>query len=358
METTMTQFDTRKSEDFAEKLLSIINGGPLSLMISIGHRTGLFDTLGDLGRADLSIIAKKAGLNKRYIKEWLGAMVTGRIIEYDSRNKTYFLPTEHQAWLTRKAGSNNMAVFGQYTSVLGGVEDEIVKCFENGGGVPYEKFHRFHEVMAEDSGLSVGTALFEHILPLEPGLIQKLEHGITVLDIGCGSGRTINIMAEAFPKSSFTGIDLCEEPILKARSDSNNMGNTNTWFETADLTHYESDNQYDLITAFDAIHDQARPDKVLKTIFKSLKNDGVFVMQDIYGHSHLEKNMEHPLASMLYAISTMHCMTVSLAQNGMGLGTMWGVDTAKKMLKQAGFNNVKLHRLKHDIQNVYFIVKK
>lgn len=358
METTLTQFDKKKSENFADKLLSIINGGPLSLMISIGHRTRLFDTLGDLGKANLQVIADKAKLNKRYVKEWLGAMVTGRIIEYDSMNETFFLPPEHTAWLTRKAGSNNIAVFGQYTSVLGGVEDEIVKCFKNGGGVPYEKFHRFHEVMAEDSGLSVGTALFEHILPLEPGINQKLEHGITVLDIGCGSGRTINMMAEAFPKSSFTGIDLCEEPILKARFEANEKGNTNVWFETADLTHYEPDNQYDLITAFDAIHDQARPDKVLKTIFKSLKDDGIFLMQDIYGHSHLEKNMDHPLASMLYAISTMHCMTVSLAQNGMGLGTMWGVDTAEKMLKQAGFNHVKMHKLDHDIQNAYFIVKK
>jgi ubiquinone/menaquinone biosynthesis C-methylase UbiE len=354
----VTTFNQEKAESFAERFLGYVNGGTLALMSSIGHRTGLFDVMREMDPAPYTEIAKKASLNERYVKEWLGAMVTGHIVEYDEITGLYHLPEEHAAFVTREAGADNMAVFSQYISVLGTVEDEIVDCFYNGNGVPYEKFHRFHDVMAEDSGQSVLSSLFSHILPLVPGLEDKLEKGIHVLDIGCGSGRAMNMLAEAFPDSSFTGLDLCEEPVMKARDEANQKGNTNAWFDMADLTHYEPDAQYDLITAFDAIHDQARPDKVLSTIYKALKPDGVFLMQDIDASSDLHKNMEHPLGAMLYSVSTMHCMTVSLAQGGMGLGTMWGVETAEKMLKEAGFKHIEIKRLKHDIQNCYYIVRK
>lgn len=162
-------------------------------------------------------IARSSGLNERYVKEWLGAMVIGGIVEYDELTDLYHLPAEHAAFVTRSAGADNMAVFFLYISVLGSVEDDIVACFYNGGGVPYDKFHRFHEVMVEDSGQSVLSSLFDHILPMAPGLHEKLEEGISVLDIGCGSGRAMNLLAEAYPQSSFTGLDLCEEPILRAR---------------------------------------------------------------------------------------------------------------------------------------------
>lgn len=351
-------FDEERALQFSEKLLGFINGGTLSLMLSIGHRTGLFDVLREMPPAKVTEIARKTNLNERYVKEWLGAMVSGEVMEYDELTEQYFFPPEHAAFLTRNAGADNFGIFSQYIGVLGAVEDEIVNCFYNGGGVPYEKFHRFHDVMAEDSGQSVISSLFDHILPLAPGLHEKLEKGISVLDIGCGSGRAVNLLAETYPNSTFTGLDLCEEPVLKARAEANRKGNTNVWFDIADLTYYEPDNQYDLITAFDAIHDQARPDKVLSTVYKSLKNDGLFLMQDIDASSDLQNNREHPLGAMLYSISTMHCMTVSLAQGGMGLGTMWGVETAQQMLRNAGFKSIEIKRLKHDIQNCYYLIRK
>jgi 2-polyprenyl-3-methyl-5-hydroxy-6-metoxy-1,4-benzoquinol methylase len=354
----LIQFNEKKAEQFADKVFQIVNGGTLSLMISIGHRTGLFDCMKDMKPAGFEAIAAKANLHPRYVKEWLGAMVTGGIVEYDEFSDNYHLPAEHAASLTRSAGADNIGVFSQYISVLGSVEDDIIKCFYKGGGVPYEKYHRFHDVMAEDSALSVLSSIFDYILPLIPGISKKLEQGISVLDIGCGSGRAVNMLAEAFPKSNFLGLDLCEEPILKARKESDEKENTNTWFEVMDLTAYKSETKYDLITAFDVIHDQARPDKVLKMVYETLKDDGVFLMQDIDGSSNVSENKNHPLGSMLYSISTMHCMTVSLAQGGMGLGTMWGVDTAEKMLREAGFTKIEVYRLEHDIQNAYFVVRK
>lgn len=185
-----TQIETPK-EVFAEKLLTMMNHGALALMTSIGHRTGLFDVMSRLEPSTSQQIAEAAGLNERYVREWLGAMTVGDVVEcYPNGGAPAFsLPAGHAACLTRAAGADNMGVFAQYFSVLGFVEDRIVECFKYGGGVSYSEFNRFHEVMAEDSGQSVLSSLIDVILPLAPGIVAKLESGIDVLDIGCGSGR-------------------------------------------------------------------------------------------------------------------------------------------------------------------------
>lgn len=357
------QLDTQRSEAFADRLLEMFNSGSLALMISIGHRTGLFDVMRQLPPSTSEQIAEKAGLNERYVREWLGALTTGRVVEVTANGKAplFSLPAEHAALLTRAAGADNIAVFAQYVGVLGSVEDKVVESFKNGGGVPYAEFKRFNEVMAEDSGQSVVSSLNETILPLVPGLTDRLQLGIKVLDVGCGMGRALNLMARTYPNSSFLGYDLLEEAISGAQSEARQHGSTNVKFEVRNLTTFDEDGpeaEFDFITAFDAIHDQARPDRLLAGIYKALKPDGVFLMQDIAGSSKVENNMDHPIAPFLYTVSTMHCMTVSLAQDGLGLGTMWGREKAQEMLRTAGFRQIEIHTLSHDIQNEYYIVRK
>src|SRR5690606_18266895 len=197
-----------RTEAFAERLLQALNGGALCLMVSIGHRTGLFDTMSRLAPSTSEEIAAAAGLDERYVREWLGAMVTSGVVTYSPESRRYRLPAEHAARLTRAAAADNMAVFAQYIATLGAVETDIVECFRHGGGVPYERFTRFHEVMAEDSGQSVLSSLESHILPLVPGLVERLERGIDVLDLGCGRGMILKRLATLFPRSRFVGIDL------------------------------------------------------------------------------------------------------------------------------------------------------
>ncbi|HEY9697124.1 MAG TPA: transcriptional regulator, partial [Trichocoleus sp.] len=120
-----TPFDSAKAEAFTEQMLNILNSGAISLMTSIGHRTELFDTMAELAPSTSQQIAEAAGLNERYVREWLGAMVTGRIVEYDPIAKTYTLPAEHAAFLTRAVASDNIAVFAQYIPLLGAVEEQI-----------------------------------------------------------------------------------------------------------------------------------------------------------------------------------------------------------------------------------------
>ena len=292
------------------------------------------------------------------MREWLGAMVTGKVVDYRPSDQTYKLPPEHGQWLTRKATPENLAVTSQWISVLGCVESQIVDKFKNGGGVSYDCYHRFHETMAEESAQTVVAALHEHILPLSQGLSERLEQGTKVLDVGCGSGRAACALAKAFPKSSFTGYDLCEEAIVSANAMANELELTNVNFVTRDITHLDEPESYDVVTAFDIVHDQKDPVSVLANIHSVLKSGGTFLMQDIAGSSYLEKNLDHPIGTFGYTVSTMHCMTVSLAQGGAGLGTMWGEELAEQMLKDAGFTGLSKHKLDHDFINVYYVMTK
>ena len=355
---TIPELDQVKAEAFAERMVGVLNEGALALMTSIGHRTGLFDAMAGLPPSTSEEIASAADLNERYVREWLGAMVVGKIVEHDPEEGTYQLPQEHAAFLTRAASPDNIAAFAQYVPLLGSVENQIVESFKHGGGVPYSAFPRFHEVMAEDSGQTVLPALKDHILPLVEGLTERLENGIDVLDVGCGSGRALNLMARTFPNSHFVGYDLSEEAIARARTEAEEQGTINARFEVKDAAKLDEKARYDLITTFDAVHDQADPAAVLKGIANALKGDGVYLMQDIAGSSHHHNNLDHPIGPFLYTISCMHCMTVSLAQGGAGLGAMWGEEKAKEMLKEAGFKEVEIKQLPHDFQNSYYIATK
>jgi 2-polyprenyl-3-methyl-5-hydroxy-6-metoxy-1,4-benzoquinol methylase len=350
---------------FQEYMLDTLNKAALSLMLSIGHRTRLFDLMSALDKPSTSEeIADRAKLNERYVREWLGAMVVSKIIDYDPKDRVYCLDKAKANFLTRAgeaAGSYNFASAMQWIPTCAQVEDQIIRCFEKGGGVPYSSFKRFHEVMAEDSTQTVVAALFDLIIPLVGGLQNRLDSGILVLDIGCGSGRALNMMAQRFPRSKFIGYDISEEAVIRARQEATRLGNTNVTFEVKDVSDIEQLSgsllgKFDLITAFDAIHDQRDPESVLRNIANLLRPEtGTFLMQDIAASSSLENNIDHPIGPFLYAASCMHCMTVSLAENGAGLGTVWGKERALEMLREAGFANVEVKELPHDFQNYYMI---
>jgi len=330
----------------------------VALMVSVGHRTGLFDAMAGMPAATSAEIAARAGLDERYVREWLAAMTTGRIVEHDGAAGRYVLPAGHAAWLTRAAGMNNLAIGMQYIGLMAQVEDQIVECFRHGGGVPYSAFPRFHAVMAEDSGAVQDATLIDDRLPLVPGLVGRLNDGIDVADVGCGSGHAVNLMAAAFPRSRFTGFDFSPEGIAAARAEAAGRGLENARFEERDAARLGETAAFDFITSFDAVHDQARPDLMLAGIAAALRPGGVYLCVDTSASSQVAENLGHPLGPFLYTVSCMHCMTVSLADGGMGLGAMWGEQTARRMLGAAGFTSVEARRLDGDIVSAYFIATK
>jgi SAM-dependent methyltransferase len=354
----MSDAQAEGSADFADRMLRTMNEAALALMVSVGHRTGLFDVMAAMPAATSIEIASRASLDERYVREWLAAMTTGRIVAHDGAAGTYWLPADHAAWLTRAAGMKNLAVGMQYVGLIALVEDQIVDCFRRGGGVGYSAFPRFQEVMAEDSGAVQDATLIDVVLPLVPGLLDRLRQGIDVGDVGCGSGHAVNLMAEAFPRSRFAGFDFSDAGIAAARREADRKGLSNARFDIRDAAHLGEVGRFDFMTTFDAVHDQARPDLVLAGIAMALRPGGVYLCVDTSASSKLADNLDHPLGPFLYTVSCMHCMTVSLADGGMGLGTMWGEQIARQMLGEAGFTTIEVARVDGDIVNAYIIASK
>ena len=352
------ELNRAKMEAFGGQALDILNKGSLAVMMSLGHRTGLFDAMAALPPSTSQQIADSTNLNERYIREWLGAMVTGKIVDYDSARATYHLPREHAAFLTRAAETNNVASFAQLIPLISNVEDPIVDCFRRGGGVPYSAFHRFAEVMRELSAPTCDTLLVQKILPLAPGLVEALRRGIDVLEVGCGSGQALNVMAKAFPQSRFTGYDLLPDQIAAAQAQAAERGIANVRFAVQDVAVMPHDGGYDLITAFDTVHDQAHPGTLLGHIAAALKPGGTFLMWDINASSDLHANRDHLLGPFLYGVSCMHCMTVSLSQDGEGLGAVWGRQKAIAMLTAAGFSAIEVHEIEEDPINSCYVAQK
>jgi 2-polyprenyl-3-methyl-5-hydroxy-6-metoxy-1,4-benzoquinol methylase len=346
------------TEEFAERIAGAIDSASLAILLSIGHQTKLLDTLAELPPATSAQIADAAGLNERYVREWLGGLVSGQIVEYDASAQTYSLPRHRAAVLTRAAGPDNLARLAQFIPLLGEVEQKIVGCFHNGGGLPYSDYPRFHTLMAEMSGEVFDAALIDVILPMADGLPDRLRAGVDVADIGCGSGHAINVMAQAFPASRFTGIDFSEEGLAVGRAEAARLGLDNASFVAADVAELDAAESYDVITVFDAIHDQAQPARVLENIHRALRPGGVLLMVDVKASSQLEDNVGVPLAAYLYTVSTMHCMSVSLGLDGAGLGTCWGRQLATSMLADAGFGDVQVDEIESDPINFYYVARK
>ncbi len=354
---TAIELDSTRLEEFTGRMVGVINDSMLALAVSLGHQTGLFDTMADLAPSTSEEIAAAGDLHERYVREVLGALTTGGVVTYDAAACSYALPPEHAAVLTRAAGVDNLATMAQFVGLLGAVEQDVVRCFREGGGVPYSSFPTFHRLIGEMTKDTVDATLLDGTLGLVPGLRDRLERGIDVADVGCGSGYVINVLGRAFPNSRFTGYDFSDEAIAAGRDQAASWGLGNVTFEVRDVADLGVTGAFDLVTTFDAVHDQADPAAVLSGIAASLRPGGVYLCVDVAASSHLEENLEHPLGPAIYTISTMHCMTVSLALDGAGLGAAWGEQTALAMLAEAGFADVSTERVEGDIFNVYYVAR-
>ncbi len=347
------ELDEKRIEAFAEQLFGTYVAGMVNLMVDLGHRTGLFEALAE-APATSEQLAHRAGLNERYVREWLGAVATAGFVDYDPAPRSFTLPAEHAACLTG-SGSMNLAPLSKVLTLLAKHLPDMTTVFREGGGIPYERFRpEFTDVM---DGLSRGVfdeQLVDVIVP-KTGLADRLADGIQVADIGCGTGHSTNVLARAFRNSRFVGYDLAEDALELARTEAAGYELTNVSFEALDLTSFAADPPMDAVFAFDVIHDQVDPATVLQRVRDALAPGGVFVMMDTKSQSDLVGNIGNPFAPLLYAVSTMHCMTVSLAHDGAGLGTAWGEQLARRMLADAGFGRIETFDVPDDPLDMVFV---
>ena len=358
-----------EAKTFQDKIVDVLNYGSLNLAMGLGYRAGLFDIMDAKDRpCTVDEICEAAGLNRRYVQEWLGVMVCGDIVELvrdDDGRPRFLLPRAHGDVLARRAGSGNLGVYTQEIPLLTACAmAPVLQCFLTGAGIPYEQYPAFHDFMAQLGDAKHRQVLIDTFLPsVDDGrVVQALHRGIQVCDLGCAQGVATLLMAQAFPASRFTGIDISNEALDAARADACEKGLTNVCFEHRDAAELRHPNNlsahFDYITAFDAIHDQTRPLDALRGIRELLTDDGAFSMIDIAADSEMEGNRDHPMGAFLYTVSLMHCMPVGLIDGGAGLGMMWGRQMAEKMLAQAGFGRVSVMEIPNDPFNLHFFCRK
>jgi SAM-dependent methyltransferase len=346
--------DAQAVEAFAGRLFELFTGAALSALVDVGHRTGLFEAAAD-GPATAGELAARAGVDERHVREWLGAMATAGIFEYEPTVATYWLPREHAACLTGFR-VENLAPVARLTTMLTRHVPEVADAFRNGGGVPYSAFvPEVHDVMDGLWGPTYEHLLVPAIVPLAPGLAERLVAGIRVADVACGSGKAVVALARAYPASTFVGYDLDDGALARGRAEAGRRGLTNVVFEPCDAADLAVDEPFDAVFVFNAIHDQAEPAAVLGRVHDALAPGGAFVMDEPRVSSDLADNIGNPLAPFTYAVSTLHCLTVSLAAGGAGLGAAWGEQLALRMLADAGFADVAVHEAPGDPGNAVYV---
>jgi ubiquinone/menaquinone biosynthesis C-methylase UbiE len=350
-------------------MADVLNYGALNLSMGIGYRLGLFDAMERLsGPKAAGEIAEEAGLDPRYVTEWLGVMVCGGVVgifpETGGENR-FFLPEEHADLLTRRAGEANLGVYTQEIPLLTACALEpVAEGFATGSGVSYEHYPKFQRFMTELADAKHRRVLVDSFLPSVDGgkIIRQLESGIRVCDLGCGEGVAALLMAEAFPKSEFVGIELSADALAAAESTAHRQGAKNVRFIRADAARLDQEpdlvSSFGYVTAFDAIHDQSRPEEALASAYAILRPGGAFSMVDIAASSNMADNRNHPMGPFLYTVSLMHCMPIGRVNGGAGLGMMWGRQKAEEMLKQAGFSSVSVEKIPDDPFNLHFFCRK
>ena len=355
-------------ENFSDRLVTILNHGALNLALGIGYSNGIFDTMDQQKRSlTLGELSSATGLDARYLKEWLGIMVTGGIVELGENGDggdSFLLPRNHGDLLCRRAGSNNLGVYTQEIPLLiSCAMGAVLEGFKTGNGVPYANYPEFQAFMTQLADAKHEQVLLDEFLPSvdEGRIVDQLGFGIRACDLGCGQGVALNLMARAFPDSEFTGIDIDEAAIETARTSARELGLTNVVYLVQDAAAVcdvkDLENHFDYITAFDAIHDQTHPFAALQSVLYMLKPSGAFSMIDIKAASKIGDNQGHPMAPFLYTVSLMHCMPVGLNDNGRGLGMMWGKEQALDLLGEAGFSLASVEEIPNDPFNLHFFCR-
>jgi SAM-dependent methyltransferase len=356
MSTTTTIVDPAETEAFAGRLMTLYTDALLSYMIDIGHRTGLFAAAAD-GPRTSEALAAHAGLTERYVREWLGAMVTGGIVDYDPVAETYWLAPSRAAVLTD--GPMNLAPMAALGTHLAKHVHQVARAFVEGGGVPYAEFRpEFTDVMDGVSRTMFDGFLVDGYLPLAAGLADRLTAGARVADVACGTGHALVLLARAYPSSTFVGYDLDDGAIARANAEAAGAQLGNVTFHVCDAATLTVSEPFDAVLVFDALHDQVNPAGVLAHIYAALRPGGWLLMKEPHAADTLADNLANPMAPLFYSVSTLHCMTVSLAHGGAGIGTAFGEQLARSMLADAGFASVEVHPAPGDPPDAIYVARR
>ena len=352
--TTETIVDEERAAAFVGRVLADTSASMVTMLCALGDRLGLFRDLAARGPATSAEFAGRVGIDERYAREWLSALAATGYLTYDPAGGVFTLPAEHIPALAEEAGPAFFGGVHQMLTGLGAALDPLVESFRCGGGVPQSAYgDDWWDGMERFTAAWFENLLLQEWLPLVPAVRDKLETGATVADVGCGRGRALIKLAQAYPASRFVGYDAFAPSVEVARAKARHAEvDDRVTFEVRDVTAGLPE-RYDVITTFDVVHDAVDPLGLLKAIRAGLADDGVYLCLDINCSEHLEENAG-PLGAMFLSFSVLYCMTTSLAQGGAGLGTVgFHEPKVRDLCAAAGFSGVRRVDMENPFNSLY-----
>jgi SAM-dependent methyltransferase len=345
--------DLEKAKQVAQTVVGDVATVVHGALCYIGDRLGLFKAMMNAGPLTVDQIAAKAGLNERYVREWLGAMAAAGYVEYDGKADTYLLTPEYAAALADEDSPFFIASYFQMAQAAVTVAPKVAEAFQNGGGVTQAEYPpSFFEAAERNSRTRYLHKLLRKWLPAMPQVVDVLKAGGTAADVGCGGGLAAIMIAQAFPKARLAGYDVHAPSIERARRNAQTAG-------VADRVSFEVGNgsqlparTFDLVTTFDVVHDSVDPVGLMSGIRRALKDDATYLVQEVNVSDRVGENLR-PMGKMVYSVSTLYCMTTSLAHGGAGIGVAMGEPKARELAASAGFTRFTRLPIKDDFAVLY-----
>jgi 2-polyprenyl-3-methyl-5-hydroxy-6-metoxy-1,4-benzoquinol methylase len=323
---------------FMERFVEMASGAATLFTLAVADRSGLLSVLGESRPVTVDEAARASGLDRRYVEEMLHQLTAAEVLDHDPETATFVLPPERATVIADDTSPYAMSGWLDMLPTAGNFIDDVAEAARTGGGVPATQFpDRMVHAVDRANGPSTRILLTRRWLPAMPDVVARLESGARVADVGCGAGTAALTMAAAYPRSEFFGYDVDPRAIAAARAQAAETGLDNVTFESRAAEDLPTEPPFDLITAFDVVHDLAQPEAAVARFREALADDGTFLLMEPAVNAALEDNIE-PRIALLYGVSLLFCMTQSLAEGGAGLGTAWGPERAETLCRAAGFD--------------------
>jgi SAM-dependent methyltransferase len=340
---TEVQLDQEKLHAFVGRILLDVGTAMRGGLMYIGDRLGIFAALAQSGPVTAAELAQQTGLNERYLREWLGSMATA----------AYFLPPEHALALADEEFPFFTGGLLQMIVPTVTVAPQVAQAFKSGGGVTQDQYlPDMYEAIERLTAPWYRHDLVQTWIPAMPGVRDKLEAGASACDVGCGSGRAPITIAKAFPQAEVHGYDVHAGSIERARASAEAEGvGDRVTFTVGDGAELPQA-RFDLISTFDVVHDSVDPVGLMSSIRRALRDDGTYLMLEMNASGDVEQN-RNPLGTLLYNVSTLYCMTTSLAHGGAGIGACMGEEKARELAYAAGFTGFRRLPIEEPLSILY-----
>jgi 2-polyprenyl-3-methyl-5-hydroxy-6-metoxy-1,4-benzoquinol methylase len=329
-------------EAFIGQVVTDLGAAFSGVLVNVGRKLGLYRAMADLGPSTSATLAEATGVRERYVREWLANQAAGGYVVHNSADQTYVLPPAQAMVLALEQSPVFMAPAFEVAASFWLDEDKIVEAFRSGEGLGWHA-HNHRLFCGTESFFRTGyrANLVSAWLPALDGVVERLTRGARVADMGCGHGASTILMAQAFPKSSFLGLDYHKASIETARQRAAEQAVAgNIAFEVQAATDFDG-RDFDLVCFMDCLHDLGDPVGALARCRKALKPDGRVMLVEPYAGDRLEENL-NPIGRMYYAASAMACTPNALSQQvGLALGAQAGEERLRKVAREAGFSNLR-----------------